>query len=456
MRDIDTADNGGANYFETESFDRGFDGEGLRRPRNAAENAPESDLTRYRWRSPKLTPGEERDLLRAAQAGDARAKGELIRRFHRLILKISRGYHGPSRDDLIAAGALGLVDAIERFDMRRNTGLAAYAQEYIRNGMREEAKAWRTRGQAGETRADRWLYQNPGATAEQVAAVEDNRCTLEEAEIAVQRHTGFWQGHEHYDTTEADDLDDDERRRTVVVADVLPTEIDVTGATVTDADWDYVVRCRARSYEPDKYPWYRSTPEGRSNARDYYEARRQPIPRWTAHEPDLALKPISRDRYAEDQAAAHRCGKLNGLARVVNIAVRDLADASDRRDARRLKAIGRRAYALELVERDRKRIAARKAEAQYAYKDTALNSRAIAEHAERRHKELCRVEQRLGIGREWFAEQIRREELGQKERLARARATVAKPRLVFKSQTKREKRIERKARIRAWRAALAA
>jgi RNA polymerase sigma factor (sigma-70 family) len=90
----------------------------------------------------------------------ARAKDKLVRSFHRLVLKIASEYFGPARDDLIGAGVLGFWEAINRFDLRRNNRLGAFAEWWIRKRVRLAVREWRRGGQAGETRADRFVYSN--------------------------------------------------------------------------------------------------------------------------------------------------------------------------------------------------------------------------------------------------------------------------------------------------------
>jgi hypothetical protein len=106
----------------------------------------------------------------------------------------------------------------------------------------------------------------------------------------------------------------------MILLDRIPT-----GHIVTDADWDCIEAGRARPQLPDPKPAHRlwhSTPEGRANARRYYRAlenmeqlralrlQSEPrdlqfsIPQWTEAEPQESLKPISRERYEEDQAVA--------------------------------------------------------------------------------------------------------------------------------------------------------
>ena len=74
--------------FDAEQYEQtaAFDGEQTRSRREATP----ANLTRWRWRMPVLAADEERDLIRAAKAGDAVAKDELARRFHRLVLRNGR------------------------------------------------------------------------------------------------------------------------------------------------------------------------------------------------------------------------------------------------------------------------------------------------------------------------------------------------------------------------------
>ena len=183
-----------------------FDGERKRVSRDS-EPTP-TNLTLYRWRIPILSPGDEADLIRQAKAGDGRAKDKLFRHHHRTVLAIAAGFYGPSRDDLIAAGVLGLSEALHRFDTRRNTGFNAFARKHIKYACAAEAKEWRRRGQDGETRIDRWLYSHPAATAFDI--FEHFGCSKQKAEAALVLRDGYWGGHEHYDAAERGHDDGDE------------------------------------------------------------------------------------------------------------------------------------------------------------------------------------------------------------------------------------------------------
>lgn len=140
---------------------------------------------------------DERDLIRAAQRDDGAALAELVRRYEPTVQSIAGDYWG-DRKDIVAGGHVGLIEAIRRFDLRRNTGLRAYAKEWIRRGMRESVRDWSRAGQAGETRADRFAFSNPNATAQEVA--DKVGCSLSDAEAAIDRqsitHERYYEGGE--------------------------------------------------------------------------------------------------------------------------------------------------------------------------------------------------------------------------------------------------------------------
>ena len=120
------------------------------------ETSP-NNLTQYRWRGPVLSPGEVADLLRATKGPEpvaSAAKNTLFKAFHRLVLKEAKPYcrDDGRNDDLIAAGNLGLAEAIDRFNLNRNNGFTAYALHYIRGQLKETSKSFNRNGWAGETR----------------------------------------------------------------------------------------------------------------------------------------------------------------------------------------------------------------------------------------------------------------------------------------------------------------
>jgi RNA polymerase sigma-B factor len=67
--------------------------------------------------------------MRWQQHGDQRAREELVRRFLPLARKLARRYIGAREpfDDLLQVASLGLVKAIDRFDLERGTAFSSFA-----------------------------------------------------------------------------------------------------------------------------------------------------------------------------------------------------------------------------------------------------------------------------------------------------------------------------------------
>ncbi len=83
---------------------------------------------------PLLSPEEERALARRARAGDQVAKMKLVEANMRLVVNIAKNYRHRSIafEDLVQEGALGLIDAVERFDPERGFRFSTYATHWIR------------------------------------------------------------------------------------------------------------------------------------------------------------------------------------------------------------------------------------------------------------------------------------------------------------------------------------
>lgn len=83
-----------------------------------------------------LGPEDERSLLRRAQDGDRAAVDALVRFNQRLIIKIAQRFVNLNGDqellDLIQWGNIGLLTAIERFDLSRGLRFSTYAKPWIK------------------------------------------------------------------------------------------------------------------------------------------------------------------------------------------------------------------------------------------------------------------------------------------------------------------------------------
>ena len=83
-----------------------------------------------------LNKEEERELLFALSSGNQHAKDILIEHNLRLVIYVAKKYDGTtygSLEDLISIGTIGLVKAIQTFDIEKNIKLATYASRCIEN-----------------------------------------------------------------------------------------------------------------------------------------------------------------------------------------------------------------------------------------------------------------------------------------------------------------------------------
>jgi RNA polymerase sigma-B factor len=80
--------------------------------------------------------GEKTDrvlLRRYHEQGDLKAREELIEQYMSLVRSLARryAYRGEQLDDLVQIGAIGLIKAIDRFDIDRGVELTTYATPNI-------------------------------------------------------------------------------------------------------------------------------------------------------------------------------------------------------------------------------------------------------------------------------------------------------------------------------------
>ena len=82
-----------------------------------------------------LDEKEEEKYLQLLKTGDKKAKSILIERNLRLVAHIVKKYQIPNKDidELISIGTVGLIKAIDSFDVTKGTRLATYASMCIEN-----------------------------------------------------------------------------------------------------------------------------------------------------------------------------------------------------------------------------------------------------------------------------------------------------------------------------------
>jgi RNA polymerase sporulation-specific sigma factor len=82
-----------------------------------------------------LSDREESHYLQLVKTGDMEARNTLIEHNLRLVAHICKKFDGVSndKDDIISIGTIGLIKAINTFDMDKGTKLATYAARCIEN-----------------------------------------------------------------------------------------------------------------------------------------------------------------------------------------------------------------------------------------------------------------------------------------------------------------------------------
>lgn len=86
---------------------------------------------------PLLKPKEEIELIKKAKRGNRAARRELINCNLKLVVNIAKHYSGYALSlmDLIAEGNIGLMRAIDKFDIRRGFRFSTYAAWWIRQAI---------------------------------------------------------------------------------------------------------------------------------------------------------------------------------------------------------------------------------------------------------------------------------------------------------------------------------
>ncbi len=90
-----------------------------------------------------LSARQEREALEAMAAGDKEARRRLIEHNLRLVAHIIKKHYAHARDqeDLISIGTVGLIKAVDTFDVTKGSRLATYASRCIENEIRMHFRA---------------------------------------------------------------------------------------------------------------------------------------------------------------------------------------------------------------------------------------------------------------------------------------------------------------------------
>ena len=111
-----------------------------RKPVAARTNADENTLSIYLKeinRIPLLSREDEDKYARAAALGDQRAKDMLVKSNLRFVVNVAKKYQnqGLPLSDLISEGNIGLINAIERYDVDKGFHFISYAVWWIRQSI---------------------------------------------------------------------------------------------------------------------------------------------------------------------------------------------------------------------------------------------------------------------------------------------------------------------------------
>lgn len=82
-----------------------------------------------------LSEDEEKEYLLKSKNGDIKARNILVEHNLRLVAHIIKKYYAVNvdQDDLVSIGTIGLIKAINTFDMDKNIKLSSYASRCIEN-----------------------------------------------------------------------------------------------------------------------------------------------------------------------------------------------------------------------------------------------------------------------------------------------------------------------------------
>ena len=91
-----------------------------------------------------LTTQEEAYYLKQMKEGDLEARKKLIEHNLRLVAHIIKKYNNMEQDpeDLISIGTIGLIKAVDTYDISKGIKLVTYASRCIENAILSQMRLW--------------------------------------------------------------------------------------------------------------------------------------------------------------------------------------------------------------------------------------------------------------------------------------------------------------------------
>lgn len=91
---------------------------------------------------PLLTKEEKKELLIKIKNGDEEARAKFIQGNLRLVLSVIQRFYGrgENADDLFQVGCVGLIKAIDNFDINQDVQFSTYRSTYDNRGDKKVSK----------------------------------------------------------------------------------------------------------------------------------------------------------------------------------------------------------------------------------------------------------------------------------------------------------------------------
>ena len=127
-----------------------------------------------------LSKKEEYDLIKQWQElGNKKSLDKIIKSFKRMAVSYAKRYskYGVSREELVHEGIIGIIHAVNIFDLKKDLRLATYASWWIRAAMQDYIlKNWSI-VKIGSTAAQKMLFFGFNKIKNKIASVSQNYMT---------------------------------------------------------------------------------------------------------------------------------------------------------------------------------------------------------------------------------------------------------------------------------------